>query len=108
MGVAVGRRPVGRPPCMPEPSRGRWQRIFVDGFFEVGELSSSFRRSYRTVGDKSDARGVVSAVFKPPQAFDDDVARLAVADVAHNSAHGRKRTRLTVPARGASVLVTVV
>ena len=47
--------------------------------------------------DESDAGGVVAAVLQTPESLDHDVARLLVADVPHDPAHGAESRRARTP-----------
>ena len=82
----------------PRPVVG--QRGLLDGLLQVGQLAGALVRGDHAIGDQGDAGGVVAAVLQAPQALDDDVTGLLVADVPHDSAHARQ-SRVTRMANGA-------
>jgi hypothetical protein len=89
--IAVVGRTVGGPPGMAHPSATveRAGREFAgDVFLEVLESSRLLGDLQATPVDNGDAGGVVAAVLQAAQSLDDDVERRAVADVAHDAAHG--------------------
>ncbi len=60
----------------------------ASAFSRLASLPARLRHAMPAVGDQGDPGGVVAAVLQPPQALDDDVLRLLVADVPHDAAHG--------------------
>src|SRR5580658_5792350 len=68
---------------------------FPDHFFEVAEFSrGTANLELSVLGDDRNARGVVPAIFKFSQAFDDDRHYLFRSDVTDNSAHARALLRM--------------
>ncbi len=63
---------------------------FLNNLFEIAEFSGSAANfQFSVLGDYGDARGIVTAIFEFPQAFDDDRHYLLRSDVTDNSAHAR-------------------
>ena len=89
VGVDVGRRAVGGPAGVADAGRRRRERA------RRRAPSRGWRACRRACATRCapsvhqrDPGGVVAAVLQPPQALDDDVLSLLVADVPHDAAHG--------------------
>ena len=90
VGVAVGRRAVRGPAGVADAGGHLRQRGVGDGLLEVGQLAGLLVGQQRPVEHERDPGGVVAAVLEPSQALDHHVLRRLLADVAHDSAHGRE------------------
>ena len=87
MGVLFGWPAMGRPTGVAN-AVGAVQRVLPDHFFQVAQLPgrpAQFEPMSR--GPHSDTGGVISAVFQPPQAFQNDRDYVLRADISHDSAH---------------------
>ena len=76
-------------PARVADTEGPLQRIFAQNLFKVGKLSgraAEFERGAGRVADR-DACRVVSAIFEPPQPFNNDGDDLLRANITNNSAH---------------------
>ena len=87
MGVEVVGPAVGRPARVREADR-RVRRPVGDRGLEVGELARLLLdEQVALLVDERDPGGVVAAVLEPPEALDQDRARLAGTGVADDAAH---------------------
>ena len=81
---------VRGPAGVADAGRRRGSGCLLDRLLEVGQLAGPLVRDDRAAVDEGDPGGVVAAVLQAAQTLDHDVARLLVADVPHDSAHGRQ------------------
>src|SRR5699024_7952958 len=92
--VAVGGAAVGGPAGVADTGGAREPGLSTVGgecLLEVGELARPLLDPgpAGTVED-GDSRGVVTAVFHPPQGLDDDWKSSLLAHITDDSAHGRQ------------------
>ena len=97
MCVFLGRATMGGPAGVAD-SVGALDRRFLQYLFEVAEFSGRAANfEFAFFRDDRDARGVVPAVFKFAQAFNDDRDDLFGSDVADYSAHAGASPRAGNP-----------
>ena len=89
VGVAVGRRAVGRPAGVADAGGHLRQRGVGDGLLEVGQLAGALVGHDRAAVDEGDPRGVVAPVLQAPEALDHDAFGRLGTYVPDDSAHGR-------------------
>ncbi len=87
MSILFGWPPMGGPARVPDAVRAL-QRMLPDHFFQVAQLSRRAAQ-FKPVpgGSYGDTGRVISAVFQPPQAFQDDRDDIFRADISYDSAH---------------------
>ena len=88
MGVRVlfGRPAVGGPSCVPQPVLAV-DGVGIDYRLQPRQLARASPQFDLAVVHQGHARGVVPAVFEPPEAVDEDGEDGPVADVADDAAH---------------------
>ena len=105
MGIEVVGPAVGRPARVGEADRGVGRPV-GDRRLQVGELAGPLLdEEIAGVVDERDAGRVVAAVLEPPQAFDEDRARLPGTGVTNDAAHAVRtsaRRPTATPGRGDS------
>jgi hypothetical protein len=88
VGVEVGRAAVRRPAGVADSRRAAAHRIRFERFAQRGELARLLAGVQAPVLiDDRDAGGVVSAVFEPREARDEDALAVPGADVSDDSTH---------------------
>ncbi len=92
VGVGLGRGAVGRPAGMAD-SGGSMERAVVGQLFEIPELALGAKDLNAVSAWHGHPGGIITAVFEPPQAIEDDRHHLVGADIADDSTH-------TSPPRG--------
>ena len=87
VGIFFGGASVGRPASVANPICAL-QRVLAERFFKVAKLAFS-AADVQSLGTAShrDTRGIVSAIFQPPQTLDDDWNYLLATDIADNPTH---------------------
>lgn len=90
MRVLIGGCTVGGPSGVPDALMGYGEVNSRQFGFEIGEFAGLLRNTQPAVSDHRDARRVVSAILQTPQSRDDDITRIARADVANDSTHGEE------------------
>ena len=86
MGVLIGRRPVGSPPCVADPGVSWGRKIAQQSrkLLNPARLPPQFK--FAAV-QNADAGGVVPSILQPPQAVEQDALGGLAADVADDAAH---------------------
>ena len=92
--VLFGGPAVRGPAGVAEAVERRSSGVVGNDVLEIGELAGAAPQSMRRAVDDRHARGVVAAIFEPPQSLDEDGDDGLVADVSDDAAH---RMMLSVP-----------
>src|ERR1700728_4717215 len=87
MSVFFGRTPVGSPASVAN-AVGAVERLEANDFFQIAQFAfgASKLQLVAITGDGNSSR-IITAVFEPPQALDDDRNHFFFADVANNATH---------------------
>jgi len=88
--IRVSRRPVSGPASVAEAHGAGQSGLLGQRGPQVAELACPFHPGELPLGDNANASRVIAAVLQPAQAFQDDIERLPMAGVPHNSAHDRQ------------------
>ena len=86
MRVALGRRPVRRPPRVPDPDRSR-QRLPLQRRGQIAQLALGPSPLDVAVHQGGDAGAVIAAIFQPPQRIQNDRRGGTGADNPNNATH---------------------
>ena len=87
MGIAFGGHAMRGPARMPDAVHGDSVGIVGELFFQSRQFALSLDDLELPPLNKTDSSGIVPAVFKAPQAFDDDRNSRTMSGITNNSAH---------------------
>ena len=87
MGIAFGGHAMRGPARMPDAVHGDSVGIVGELFFQSRQFALSLDDLEFPPLNKTDSSGIVPAVFKAPQAFDDDRNSRTMSGITNNSAH---------------------
>ena len=87
MGVALAGLAVGGPARVPDADIAR-DRAFVQAAGEIAQLADVATDRDLAILDDRDAGRIVAAILQPPQAFQDDLGRVARANITDDPTHG--------------------
>ena len=85
--VALARLPVSRPAGVPDADVAR-DRVLLQAARQVAQLADVAADLDLAVADDRYSRGIVPAVFEPPQAFEDNLGSIARTYVSDYPTHG--------------------
>ena len=88
MGIALGGHAVRGPAGMAHGAGGHGNRLLDQLFLKGGKLALGTGDAQLAALHAGNARGIIAAVFKTPQAFDDHRHRRTVPGISDNATHG--------------------
>ena len=86
MRIGLVRSAVGRPAGMADADRAE-QRLALEPLLEIPELALGTPSGQMAVLERGDARGIIAAIFEPPQRIDQPRRDRLQSQDSDNSAH---------------------